>query len=132
MSYSHSFIVPGSPQALARPKLTKSKLYDSQKHFKLNYGLYLDDQFQGKRKFTGAVFLDVIFYMDILKASAQRRAKLLDRPHFAVPYLSSLIRYLEDSAENAIFDNDCLIWKISASKIWSSNPRTEFTISEIE
>jgi Holliday junction resolvase RusA-like endonuclease len=48
------------------------------------------------------------------------------------PDLSNMIKFLEDAMQDFLFDDDCLIVKINALKVYDKKGRTEFTIEPIK
>lgn len=134
------YSVDGSPIPLARARHGNGNTYDSQKQLKYATGLQLVLQHQDRPLFKGALILEIIFFMptpDRLKAKIRRyissNQKLAQfAPHYSKPDLSNLIKFIEDVATGIIYTDDSLIAKIVATKIYSTIPRTEFSITTME
>ena len=124
------YVIPGDPIALARVKYGRGKFYDSQKHTKLLTGIYIRNHHEDARFFEGPVFMDIIFHLPIPKG-VQDKERLMHQYHFFKPDTSNLLKFIEDVAESICYHNDCIISKINVEKVYSVNPRTEFTLSEI-
>lgn len=65
--------------------------------------------------------------------SAKRKNTLYNKPHIFKPDLDNLIKYICDiCSNNVIYQDDCIIASITAKKVYSELPRTEFTLMEIK
>lgn len=123
---SMTFIVPGDPVPLARARIGKHSIYDSQKHEKFVASMQLTHQMAGHQMLSGPLVMEVTFYMPVDKA--KRR---LGQPHYFKPDLDNLIKYINDISNRIIFNDDCTIYKITATKLYDEKPRTVFVISEV-
>ena len=82
--------------------------------------------------FEGPVHLDITFFMPIpVKTPRKRANEMLDAPCFFKPDLSNLIKFLEDLGSGVLYKDDAIIASVSAKKVYSINPRTEFSISSL-
>lgn len=125
---SMTYTLHGDPIALARARFGNAKVYDSQKQHKLICGLELRRQHGDFPLFTGPLQLTITFYMGI----PQKRKKLCGCYHACRPDTSNLIKFIEDVASNGIlYKDDALIAVIQAQKVYSDEPRTEFTITAL-
>lgn len=124
---SITFIISGAPIPLARVRVGRHSIYDSQKHQKFVSAMELIHQMGHHKILTGPLIMDVTFFMPLNKA--KRRA---GTPHWIRPDLDNLIKYVCDVCNDAksIYHDDCCIWKITASKVYSDKPRTVFTLTE--
>lgn len=126
------FIIPGDPTPLARPRFTAKKIYDSQKNLKLVASLTLQQQNNNAPFLIGPLHLDVTFFMKTpLSTSAKHKQSLYGKPHIFKADLDNLIKYVADICSNVIYHDDCIIAAITARKIYSDKPRTEFTLRGI-
>jgi len=125
------YVIPGNPIPLARARINHKSMYDSQRNEKLVARVNLRNQHEDKPLFTGPLLLDITFYMPIVKSRAKQYDKILNTYDFYKPDLSNLIKYVEDVANEILYDDDCLIAKINAKKIYGE-PRTEFTITSLK
>jgi Holliday junction resolvase RusA-like endonuclease len=122
------FVIKGDPIPLARARMGKYSIYDSQKHEKFVASMQLTHQMTGIKKFSGPLEIDVKFYMQIPKAKRNK----LGKPHFYKPDLDNLLKMLNDVCNHIVFNDDCLIYKVSACKVYGYIPSTEFIITEID
>ena len=86
-------------------------------------------QHQGQELFYGPLALDIVFFMN-LPESRIRRTRVEDY-HQQKPDLSNLIKFVEDVANTILFPDDKQIALINACKIYGLEPKTEFTITEL-
>ena len=63
--------------------------------------------------------------------SPKKRLELENKLHHFKPDLSNLIKFVEDLANGIIYKDDSQISCITACKVYSQYPRTEFTISSL-
>jgi Holliday junction resolvase RusA-like endonuclease len=129
MMKEKSYLIPVKPIAWKRAGISGSKFYDQQVADKINYGLYLNRCHGSAPLFTGPIELDVTFYMWIPK-----KGREADTYHHTTPDLDNLVKLLLDAIVDtkAIVSDDRIISVICAKKIYGKNPRTEFTIRELE
>lgn len=132
MNRSKSYVIIGDPIPLARPRMSNTHVWDSQKHLKFSWGVQLNLQQGNFPLFEGPLHLDVTFYFDIGKVTQKKRESFKTRHHHYVPDLSNLIKYVEDCAIGIIYKDDCLIAQITSKKLYSDTARTEFTVIELE
>ena len=122
------YTIPLKPIPWKRCGLSGTKFFDTQVSDKIAFGLYLNQQHGSEPMFSGPVALDVTFFM-----SSQNKIKRTG-PHYSTPDLDNLLKLLLDAIVNTktIMTDDRLISFITAKKIYDKNPRTEFTIRELE
>lgn len=129
---SRTYILDCNPVALARGRLSRGTIYDSQKMQKLVHGITLRSQHDNQPLFSNCpLHMHVIFFMEIPHSKRTKKNPLSGKPHIFTPDLSNLIKYVEDIATQIIYKDDCLIYSISALKVYDEHPRTEFTLSII-
>lgn len=128
------YILYGNPVPLARPRFSDRKIYDSQKQLKNDILLQLLHQHAGRPQLTGPVEINVNFYLPISKARRANdgKSKLDGKYHTYRPDLSNLIKLIEDVGNGLMYKDDSCVCKISAQKFFSTEPRTEFEVTEIK
>lgn len=128
---SASYVIEGRPQSLSRPRFANGIVYDSQKDIKTRTGLELKNQHE-LPLFTGALKLDVIFYMQVPDSMKRKRKDDVSyTPHCKKPDIDNLIKFVLDCSNGILFEDDSQIAIINASKIYSMLGRTEFTITQL-
>ena len=73
--------------------------------------------------------------MLIPKAKARHKLDSTGKPahyHTSTPDLDNLQKFILDSCKNIVLVDDRYVASISTRKIYSTIPRTEFTVTEIE
>ena len=118
-------------------------MWDPQKELKLITAISLRNQFEAQGIMTDLtklknevifhtpIHLDVIFYMPVPKTSKIRMERAKEKYHFKRPDLDNLIKFVCDACMGVLYKDDSIIVSINAKKVYSSNARTVFTISEI-
>lgn len=122
------YVLAGDPTPLARPRFYKDHIYDSQKQIRLIAGITLQAQHGEHAFFQGPLRIDMNFY---LKYSVGRNKGLEATPHTRVPDIDNLIKFICDISTGIIYADDRIVADIRARKWFSSNPRTEFIVSEV-
>ena len=129
---SKKYVIMGDPVPLARARLTVRRVWDSQKQQKLIDGITLKEQHDDDFLFSGPLHLDINFFFKIPDSYSQKkRDSTIGNYHYFKPDLSNLIKYYEDIATGIIYHDDCIISKITTTKTYDINARTEFTIMEL-
>ncbi len=119
----------GPPTPLARPRFGDGRCWDAQKQQKIVFSISLENQFKDQEPFDGPINLNLAFFIPIPSA---HKIMLCGQPHLLSPDLDTLIKYVCETARGILFKHDKTIACIVARKFYSSNPRTEIIISELE
>jgi len=137
-----SYIILGDPIPLARPRMSGPSriVYDSQKLLKHSLIHQLLKQRGDTPLLSGALHLDVTFYLKIPKLSLIKMKEKVGQYHVYKPDLDNLIKMILDVASMKDFDDvdgvlmhdDCIVSSINAKKIYDLEPRTVFTLSELK
>jgi len=124
----------GKPIPKSRPRFSKNgKVYNSQAKIMEEDAFFIGVQWNGPL-YEGPVEIRSIFYMPIPKRLSKKdRAGLQGTPHIGHCDIDNLEKKLFDCIvkSGVIINDDCQIALSTSSKIWSDNPRTEFTILEL-
>lgn len=129
------YVLMGNPIPLARARTSYvlKRCYDSQKTLKLIAGIEVQRQHGDRPFFKGPLKLDVTFYLPLARSMSLRKANLYNNTlHVYRPDTSNLIKFVEDVCQNIIYKEDCQISVITAKKLFSTEPKTIFTIEEIQ
>ena len=123
-----SYVLKGEPVPLARPRLGNGHAFDSQKRIKAMIGLQLNSYHRGRPPLTGPLQLDVTYFMKTPKA----KPKLNGQYHTVRCDLDNLLKMTLDTCQDCnCFLDDSQICVIHAQKIYSKEPRTELTLTQI-
>jgi Holliday junction resolvase RusA-like endonuclease len=129
------YFLPGNPIPWARSGYNRNTacIYDRQKLERIQLKLLLEHQ-HGKLPFySGPLFLFATFYMPIGKSySPKKRSEMEDAYHTKKPDKDNLEKWLLDVCTKVLFNDDCLICDSSVRKRYSTNPRTVFSIIEMD
>lgn len=134
MKKKHVYLIEGSPDIWQRAgvghRFGKTVFYDNQRTTKLHLGIIIDSQNDNDFKMLeGPLLTSFKFYFKIPKT----REKILkeESPHCFRPDIDNAIKVLLDTCTGILYKDDSQIFKIvSAEKLYSKNPRTEFIIWE--
>ncbi len=124
-----TYQIPVKPIAWQRAKLRGQRFFDGQNAEKVAFGLYLLKQHNNEPLFDKSISIDVVFYMPI---SPTKKGRVDSTWHATVPDLDNCIKFLSDAIKNVLITDDRIISSLSAKKIYSKSPRTEFIIRELE
>lgn len=128
----YSYVLPGNPVPLARPRFSRGNVWDSQSVVKLHAGQIIKDQHGDLPLLTGALHMDVTFFMPISScASMKKRQRMRGAPHIYRPDFSNMLKFIEDVCQGIVYGDDCIISSICGSKIYDDTGRTEIILSEI-
>lgn len=129
------YILMGEPVPWKRPhpNYAQRKMYDEQKHLKLDRRLQLEKQHPSFLVFSGPLQLEACFYFAIpTKVSARQKDSWMQRHHITKPDASNLVKFIEDICNDFIFHDDCMIASLIVTKRYDHIPRTEFVVSELK
>lgn len=127
-----TYRILGNPIPLARPRFARGRVFDSQRLVKLNVTNHLIDQHGDREKFRGPVHMEVSFFMPIPVCSKAKKLEFENRLHKQRPDFSNLLKFIEDAALEVLYHDDCIISSVCGSKMYSVEPRTELTITELK
>jgi len=118
------YVLHGNPVAWARPSPYRGRMWDTQKHIKFQYGMYIRQQHYDEPLLVGPLHLEIKFYFTIPRSSKKKAGEF----HHYKPDLSNLIKLIEDVGSGILYEDDALIASIAASKHYDSQPRIEFSL----
>lgn len=125
-----SYVVNMPPISQARARLAGKRFYNAQSQEKMAFGFILKNQHGNEPLFNKAIHVDITFFMPQLKNwSAKTKQETV--VHQSRPDLDNLEKFLLDAMHNVLITDDNIICSMSAKKVYDSNPRTEFIITEI-
>lgn len=126
------YIIPGEPIPWTRVQYNRSshKFFDAQKQMKLVAGISIKSCHGNAEPYVGPLHLDVSFYFNL------KGKNIKQRPFYNSfkPDLDNLIKFILDTMNDCenIYNDDCLVTKITAQKIYGPVARTEFTLTELK
>jgi Holliday junction resolvase RusA-like endonuclease len=122
----------GDPTPLKRPRFYQGKVYDSQKAEKLINFLEIKRQHGKLPLITKPVHLEIIFIFEVPKSYSKKKRELtLGKPHCFKPDIDNLIKKILDEMTSACYNDDAIVYSISARKIYGIQAKTTFFFNEI-
>lgn len=129
MQRTKSYRIPLQPIPWQRARLNDTRFFDGQIESKETVALFMQRYHGNDPLFSRPLHMDVQFFMKLPKSVKDRK----DSPyHAAKPYIDNLCKFLIDTMRDVLITDDKLICSISAKKVYSRDPRTEFTLTELE
>jgi Holliday junction resolvase RusA-like endonuclease len=128
------YVIEGNPIPWARTGFNKSTLYiyDRQREERVHAKLNLENQHGDEKLYRGILAMYIDFYLPTPKSYSQKkRVELENTFHHSRPDLDNLLKWVCDISTEVLFQDDALIAQISARKLYSVNPRTTFTVLEM-
>ena len=128
------YVLTGDPKPLARCRISGNKTggrrcYDSQKELKLILSITLKSQHNDRPQYQGPLHMDISFYFHIPKTHKNTRNN--DYMYYK-PDLDNCLKLYSDLCVYAgLFHDDASVCSVQCKKVYSNNPRTEFTIREL-
>jgi len=125
------YILKGSPIPLSRTRIGRCYYapYESQKELKLATQITIQNQHGEKPCYKGPLKLEVIFYFHIPKNHLDIKS---GDPIIKDPTVNDCLRFILNVCNNIIFYDVSTVTEIYCKKIYDTNPRTEFIITELK
>jgi len=118
--YYEIYEVLGRPVPLARHRHAGKICYDPQRAVKRAVVDTFRATFKGVVPVANPFMLELHYYMPIPSSCSVKKAKeMVGTAHSSKPDLSNLIKFTEDVFNGVIWEDDSLVWKISAKKTWA-------------
>lgn len=137
MSRAVSIIIYGKPHGKGRARVTKKGFAYTPKKTKENQSYIQSlaiEAMTGKEKLQGAITMELYIYAPIpVKFKKLERQLALDgkiRPIHR-PDIDNVIKQVADSCNWIVYEDDCQISEIKASRHYSLNPRIHVTFREV-
>jgi Holliday junction resolvase RusA-like endonuclease len=108
------------------------RVFDDHAHMALSMENIFESQLLGARKFKGNVKVEAIVFMPFPDGMGAIRRKERDGHYYRnSPTLAGMMRAVELTCGNLLFEKDTVIVAMSMEKRWSVEPRLEMIISEL-
>lgn len=139
---NRDYEIIGDPIPLARHRVSYDArcTYDPQKVIKKAIMQEILAQNNPRVLYEGPCSLEVTFYIKMPASWSVKRKELNNGLYHTgkpdtdnlVKFISDVIQLRDDSNKSILIHDDCLISFIIAKKVWSYQPRTIFTITELK
>lgn len=125
--------ITGAPIAWMRAGRKGSKYYDKQVKDKERVYWEIKSAIKTSILHKGPVEVTLEFHMPIPKSwSLIKKKNYFQKPHFSRPDLDNLIKFVNDSLNRGLWEDDALIYEIHARKIYSFEPKTRIYVEPYE
>ena len=120
--------VEGNPLPLQRARSGKQGFYDPQMIAKRNFAYIVKEQYKDP-PITTAIALTLDFYFAMPNSWSKKKKKLMEgKPHLDKKDIDNLAKYVLDSLNYIVWEDDCLISDLHATKIWAKKGLTKIEI----
>ena len=131
--FQFNLVVPGKPIPKARPRMTKSgHTYTDKKtfnHEKLIRGMAKERMAElGLEPSVDNLEVHMTFYFPMPTSwSKKKKRERFAKPHTIRPDLDNLVKII-DSLNGVVWEDDCQVYKLFATKLWAVAPATHILI----
>lgn len=123
------YVLPGEPECVSHQRFQMNKVHETQRQQKVMHEITLTSQHNDDPPFDAPLHIDIKFYVD---PGQKKQAQLNGLWHTKEPSLSGMVKYVELCCKGILYKDDYNVAKITASKWYSTMPRTEITLTELE
>lgn len=124
------YTIKGNPTSLARMSWKNDERHAT-KLTQSTITLHLEAQHDEAPKYRGKLHLDVTFYIHTPHTFGANREKHENKPCVASPCLHELLSLIEKAIAPILFDDVAHICSITTKKVYSLDPRMEFSVKEV-
>ena len=128
------FTVPGIPVPKGRPRFGKGRTYTPADTVAAERTVAIYARRACRKPLTGALYLDVMFFMPIPKSFTKAQRRSIDagmlRPA-TKPDASNLLKTVEDAMNRIVYADDNQLVSVAAGKWYSDNPRTKVEVGQL-
>jgi len=127
------YIIPEDPVSWARAVPTRNhRMWDSQKNLKLYLGLFIQ-RIHGERPlYKGPLLLDIKFCFPLNQKQKKDPVLWEEGWYEFRPDLDNCIKLILDTCNTVLYEDDKSTVTAVISKVYSSQPRTEFRFVELK
>lgn len=126
------YIIPEDPVAWARAVPTRTHgMWDSQKKLKMWLALFIAREHGNRPQYQGPLLLDIKFHMPMNQRMRKAQEMWEGEWYDQRPDFDNLVKLICDTCNKVLYDDDKLITTAIISKVYSSQPRTEFRLIEL-
>ncbi len=133
-----SCFVPGVPIAKKRPRFTTinghARAFNCQETEEGKFRWELLREWGQRTPLTGPLSITVTFEMPIPKGASKKQAARMAAKtvsHIKKPDLDNLVKFVKDCANGVLWQDDCQVVILKASKHYSATPGTYIHVREL-
>lgn len=119
------------PSQRARHSKTSHHVYNPQRALQYILSSQLMEQHAGLPLFEGPLEVLITWYMKMPKMGEKKRLSTIGTYHYIKPDVDNLERLLLNACNGVLFKDDCQVSRIVKEKIYSTEPKTVFIITEL-
>ena len=130
-----TIVIHEIPKGQRRPKIARhgkfNTLFDPDKEQNLWIKHLIQMDFYPHEPIEEPIEVDIVFYMPIAMSTSKKRQKLMalnEIKHTKKPDIDNIIKKYFDAMNGIVYKDDRQIWHVSATKKYSTNPRTEIKL----
>lgn len=129
-----AFEIEGEPVAKGRPRLNRNgHVFTPRKtHLYENFvRVKAKEAMRGKKPLSRPVAITLTAFFGIPKSWSKKKKAAADMgPHAKKPDLDNVVKAVVDGMNGIVFEDDSLVFQVTAKKIYSTQARVEVVIEE--
>lgn len=119
----------GSPIPWMRAGRKGNKYYDKQMTEKTAKQWELKSQMMGLYSHSEPLKVTMEFHMPIPKSWAKvKQKRALHKPHSSRPDVDNLLKFVDDSLNSILWQDDAIIYEVHIRKFYSDEPKTRLLV----
>ncbi len=119
------------PSQRARHSKTSHHVYNPQRALQYILSSHLMEQHCGQPLFEGPLEVLITWHMKMPKMSDKKKQSIIGTYHYIKPDVDNLERLLLNACNGVLFKDDSQVSRIVKEKIYSTEPKTVFIITEL-
>lgn len=127
-------VIEGKPISASRPRVTKHGTYNPKKKEQERISFEIKSQLPTNYiPSIKPIELSLLFFMPIpSKLSKKKKTLLIGQPCIKRPDIDNFIIILLNAMNGIVYKDDCQVYEINTSKVYSDNPGTAIFILEYD
>lgn len=123
------YVLEGDPIPWMRAGRKGNKYYDKQMTEKTAKQWEVKSQMMGLYSHSQPLKVIMEFHMPIPKSWAKVKQKTaLGKPHCSRPDVDNLLKFVDDSLNQVLWEDDALIYEVHIRKFYSNEPKTKLVV----
>ena len=119
----------GSPIPWMRAGRKGNKYYDKQMSEKTKAQWEVKTAMRGLYSHSEPIKVVIEFHMPIPKSWPKvKKKRALNKPHSSRPDIDNLLKFVDDSLNQVLWDDDSIIYEVHIRKFYSQEPKTRILV----